>query len=93
LLSGASKRFVSSAQIKVKPFKLHNVESGPNTEVTLTRDDALQIYTRMMVKGAAVHASNSAATLIYGPHQLYCLRSPLIHILIFVYLASSSVKQ
>uniref|UniRef100_A0A915A048 Pyruvate dehydrogenase E1 component subunit alpha n=2 Tax=Parascaris univalens TaxID=6257 RepID=A0A915A048_PARUN len=42
-----SQRFASSTRVKVKPYKLHNIDFGPNAEVTVTRDDTLKIYTRM----------------------------------------------
>lgn len=30
-----------------QPFKLHKLESGPETTVTLNRDDALKFYTQL----------------------------------------------
>lgn len=33
--------------IAFQPFKLHKLESGPETTVTLTREDALKYYTQL----------------------------------------------
>lgn len=41
-------RYVSNeAALQTKPFKLYKLDSGPNTNVTLTRDDALKYYRQM----------------------------------------------
>lgn len=37
----------NEASFEVKPFKLHKLESGPETTVTLNRDDALKYYTQL----------------------------------------------
>ncbi|MCP9263649.1 Pyruvate dehydrogenase E1 component subunit alpha [Dirofilaria immitis] len=37
------------ASFQTKPYKLHRLESGPSTNVSVTRNDALDFYRKMMV--------------------------------------------
>lgn len=45
----SSKTFASEATFDTKPFKLHKLEEGPSTRVTVTRDDALTYYKQMLM--------------------------------------------
>ncbi|XP_066254408.1 pyruvate dehydrogenase E1 component subunit alpha, mitochondrial-like isoform X1 [Euwallacea similis] len=38
---------VGESQFETQPFKLHKLADGPSTHVTLTRDEALKMYTQM----------------------------------------------
>ncbi|CAG9763876.1 unnamed protein product [Ceutorhynchus assimilis] len=38
---------VAQAQFETQPFKLHKLTEAPATQVTLTRDEALEMYTQM----------------------------------------------
>lgn len=41
-------RFVSdSASFETKPFRLHRLETGPSTKVSITKEDAVKLYTQM----------------------------------------------
>jgi len=44
-----SKSLSTEATFEVKPCKLHKLDSGPATTVTVTRDEALLMYTQMQV--------------------------------------------
>lgn len=56
------KRGVSSqATFQTKPFKLHRLEEGPSTTVTLTREDGIKMYRQMM----AVRRMEAAANSLY----------------------------
>ncbi|VDK81150.1 unnamed protein product [Onchocerca ochengi] len=39
----------NEASFQTKPFKLHRLESGPSTNVSVTRNDALDYYHKMVV--------------------------------------------
>ncbi|XP_063919836.1 probable pyruvate dehydrogenase E1 component subunit alpha, mitochondrial isoform X2 [Zophobas morio] len=47
LISNAKNNYATEAAFETKPFRLHNLEQGPGTNVTLTRDDALKFYNQM----------------------------------------------
>lgn len=47
MLKTCKNGFANEASFEVKPFKLHKLESGPETTVTLSRDDALKYYTQL----------------------------------------------
>ncbi|XP_065216782.1 pyruvate dehydrogenase E1 component subunit alpha, mitochondrial-like [Planococcus citri] len=47
VLKTCKNGFANEASFEVKPFKLHKLESGPETTVTLSRDDALKYYTQL----------------------------------------------
>lgn len=50
---------VSEATFQTKPYKLHKLDSGPSTDVTVTRDDALKYYREMMTIRRMEAAANS----------------------------------
>uniref|UniRef100_A0A0R3S117 pyruvate dehydrogenase (acetyl-transferring) n=1 Tax=Elaeophora elaphi TaxID=1147741 RepID=A0A0R3S117_9BILA len=39
----------NEVSFQTKPYKLHRLESGPSTNVSVTRDDALDFYHKMMM--------------------------------------------
>ncbi|XP_055609767.1 pyruvate dehydrogenase E1 component subunit alpha, mitochondrial-like [Uranotaenia lowii] len=41
------KNYATEATFEVKPFKLHNLQSGPPTSGKLTKDEAIKYYTEM----------------------------------------------
>lgn len=41
------KHYATAAKFETKEFKLHNLESGPSTSVSVTKEDALAYYTSM----------------------------------------------
>lgn len=51
----------ASATFQTKPYKLHRMEAGPSTEVTVTREDALKFYQEM----ATVRRLEAAANALY----------------------------
>lgn len=40
----------NEASFQTKPYKLHRLETGPSANVSVTRDDALDFYRKMMVR-------------------------------------------
>ncbi|XP_076372774.1 putative pyruvate dehydrogenase E1 component subunit alpha, mitochondrial isoform X2 [Tachypleus tridentatus] len=50
---------VTEATFQTKPYKLHKLETGPNTDVTCTREDALKFYWEMMTIRRMEAAANS----------------------------------
>lgn len=42
-----SNSYATGATFQTKPFKLHKLEEGPSTSVTVTAEDALKYYTQM----------------------------------------------
>lgn len=50
-----------SASFQTKPFKLHKLDSGPSTDVTVTRDDAIRFYREM----ATIRRLEAAANSLY----------------------------
>ncbi|XP_023221388.1 probable pyruvate dehydrogenase E1 component subunit alpha, mitochondrial [Centruroides sculpturatus] len=51
--------YSTEATFQTKPFKLHLLENGPSTEVTVTRDDALHYYKQMMMIRRLEAAANN----------------------------------
>lgn len=47
LTAAARNGYATEASFETKPFKLHKLDSGPSTSVSVTRDDALVYYRRM----------------------------------------------
>lgn len=43
------KNYATEAKFETKPFKLHNLQKGPPTTGTITRDDAIDLYRKMQV--------------------------------------------
>lgn len=43
----SAKNYATEAKFETKPFKLHNLETGPATSKTVTRDEALEYYRAM----------------------------------------------
>lgn len=41
------RNYATEAKFETKPFKLHNLQSGPPTAVTVSRDDAIKLYSQM----------------------------------------------
>ena len=39
--------YATEASFETKPFKLHRLDSGPSTKVTINRDEALKMYEQM----------------------------------------------
>ncbi|KAK3585566.1 hypothetical protein CHS0354_022976 [Potamilus streckersoni] len=44
-----ANNYATEATFKTQPYKLHMLENGPSTEVTMTRDEGLQYYRQMQV--------------------------------------------
>lgn len=42
-----SRNYATEATVEVKPYKLHRLDTGPSTTVSVTRDQALQYYTQL----------------------------------------------
>ncbi|KAJ9601406.1 hypothetical protein L9F63_000430 [Diploptera punctata] len=45
--TSSKKSYATEASFETKPFRLHHLETGPSSSVTLTRDDALTFYEQM----------------------------------------------
>ena len=63
-LSSSNCRLLStkaSAMFQTKPYKLHKMDQGPSTDVTLTREDALKFYEEM----ATIRRLEAAANSLY----------------------------
>lgn len=43
------KNYATEAKFETKPYKLHNLETGPPTSGTITRDQAIDLYKQMQV--------------------------------------------
>ena len=57
--TSAARSMSSEASFQVKDYKLHKLEQGPATSVTVTRDDALKYYHDMVrVRRMETAASN-----------------------------------
>ncbi|CAB3405210.1 unnamed protein product [Caenorhabditis bovis] len=56
----------SEVSFHTKPFKLHKLDNGPNTSVTLNRDDALNYYRQMQL----VRRMESAAGNLYKEKKI-----------------------
>lgn len=51
----------ASATFQTKPYKLHRMDEGPSTDVTCTREDALNFYREMTM----VRRLEAAANALY----------------------------
>jgi len=40
--------YATEASFETKPFRLHKLEQGPSTQVTVTRDDAIKIFKQLI---------------------------------------------
>lgn len=47
LTASAKNGYATEASFETKPYKLHKLDNGPSTTVSVTRDDALVLYRRM----------------------------------------------
>ncbi|KAK0182726.1 hypothetical protein PV327_000833 [Microctonus hyperodae] len=47
IFSTGRNNYATEASYETKPFRLHKLESGPSTKVTVTRDEALDIYKKL----------------------------------------------
>uniref|UniRef100_A0A1Q3FZN0 Pyruvate dehydrogenase E1 component subunit alpha n=1 Tax=Culex tarsalis TaxID=7177 RepID=A0A1Q3FZN0_CULTA len=45
----SAKNYATEAKFETKPYKLHNLETGPPTSGTITRDQAIDLYKQMQV--------------------------------------------
>lgn len=45
----SAKNYATEAKFETKPFKLHNLETGPPTSGTITRDQAIDFYKQMQI--------------------------------------------
>lgn len=55
------KQRLSSATFTVHPYKLHRIDEGPSTEVTCTRDQAINYYREM----TTIRRMEAAANALY----------------------------
>ncbi|XP_052892544.1 pyruvate dehydrogenase E1 component subunit alpha type II, mitochondrial-like isoform X1 [Anopheles moucheti] len=59
LSSQQQNGFASEATFETRAFKLHNLEEGPSTKVTVTKEDALKYYGQMyMIRRMETAAGN-----------------------------------
>ncbi|KAL3995423.1 pyruvate dehydrogenase (acetyl-transferring) E1 component alpha subunit [Acanthocheilonema viteae] len=61
-----SVRRVNEASFQIKPFKLHRLETGPSTNVTLNKSDALKMYKQMQ----AIRKMEQASDLLYKDRKI-----------------------
>lgn len=47
LISTAKSNYATEATFETKPYRLHKLDDGPSTSVTLTKEDALKYYTQL----------------------------------------------
>ncbi|XP_034941207.1 pyruvate dehydrogenase E1 component subunit alpha type II, mitochondrial-like isoform X2 [Chelonus insularis] len=47
VFSSGRNNYATEASWETKPFKLHKLDSGPSTKVTVTRDEALDLYKKL----------------------------------------------
>jgi len=47
LFATSKNNYATEASFETKPYKLHKLDSGPSTNVSCTRDDALVLYRKM----------------------------------------------
>uniref|UniRef100_A0A915PMN3 Pyruvate dehydrogenase E1 component subunit alpha n=1 Tax=Setaria digitata TaxID=48799 RepID=A0A915PMN3_9BILA len=59
-------RHVSDASFQTKPFKLHRLTSGPSTNVTINKTDALGMYRQMQV----IRKMEQASDLLYKERKI-----------------------
>lgn len=45
----SAKNYATEAKFETKPYKLHNLETGPPTSGTISRDEAIDLYKQMQV--------------------------------------------
>lgn len=57
----AKSNFSNEATFETKPYKLHKLEQGPSSTVTVTRDDALKYYKQMQI----IRRLETAASNLY----------------------------
>ncbi|XP_049776491.1 pyruvate dehydrogenase E1 component subunit alpha, mitochondrial-like [Schistocerca cancellata] len=58
---GSKSNFATKADFETKPFRLHKLDSGPTTQVSVTRDEALMLYKHMHL----IRRMESAAGNLY----------------------------
>lgn len=39
--------YATEASFETKPFRLHKLDHGPSTQVTVTRDDAIELFKQL----------------------------------------------
>lgn len=39
--------YATEASFETKPFRLHKLDNGPSTQVTVTRDDAIKLFKQL----------------------------------------------
>ncbi|EFO24482.2 pyruvate dehydrogenase E1 component [Loa loa] len=61
-----SIRHVSEASFQTQPFKLHRLNSGPSTNVTVNKSDALKMYRQMQV----IRKMEQASELLYKERKI-----------------------
>ncbi|XP_060519482.1 probable pyruvate dehydrogenase E1 component subunit alpha, mitochondrial isoform X2 [Cylas formicarius] len=55
----SSNSYATEATFETKPFRLHKLEEGPATTVTLTKEDAIKYYTQLhMIRRMETSAGN-----------------------------------
>ncbi|VDK82792.1 unnamed protein product [Litomosoides sigmodontis] len=59
-------RRVSEASFQTQPFKLHQLNTGPSTNVTLNKSDALDMYRKMQV----IRKMEQASDLLYKDRKI-----------------------
>ncbi|XP_074594067.1 pyruvate dehydrogenase E1 component subunit alpha, mitochondrial-like [Brevipalpus obovatus] len=60
-LRACVRLFANQATWQTKPYKLHKMDEGPSTDVTVTREDALLLYREMM----RIRRMEAAANALY----------------------------
>lgn len=45
----SAKNYATEAKFETKPYKLHNLETGPPTSATVSRDQAIELYKQMQI--------------------------------------------
>ncbi|CAI4224182.1 unnamed protein product [Auanema sp. JU1783] len=65
-LLNAQRRMVSDVTFHTKGYKLHKLDNGPSTTVTLTREDALKYYRDMQI----IRRMESAAGNLYKEKKI-----------------------
>ncbi|MCP9263650.1 Pyruvate dehydrogenase E1 component subunit alpha [Dirofilaria immitis] len=61
-----SIRHASEVSFKIKPFKLHRLRSGPSTDVTVNKSDALDMYRKMQV----IRKMEQSCDLLYKERKI-----------------------
>lgn len=39
--------YATEASFETKPFRLHKLDSGPSTQITVTKDEAIELYKKL----------------------------------------------